>query len=300
MLILVGHATTPDKIKITHATTSELDTHVSFVDASDANPPVVQDMNKENHTFTTAGTNDICAGVADAAQRRNVKTIHIRNVHATIATDVTVIYDAIDGSDYELYKCNLAAGEALEYIEGVGFFEVQASVQTLASGVATTAQIASHSADTYYLGMPVTNSGLTRLQAGCSFTWAFGVVKGGGTAAPTFNVRFGTAGTTADTSRCLLTAAAQTAVADSGYIIIDAVFRAVGASAIIQGRMSLVHQLATTGLNVTTTGMQLVQTTGGTFDSTVANSIIGLSVNPGASGAWVVESVLLDAVGLVR
>jgi hypothetical protein len=53
-LFLLGHATTPDKLKLTHSVTSDVDTYVSYIDYSDANPPVVQEMNKEAHTFTTA------------------------------------------------------------------------------------------------------------------------------------------------------------------------------------------------------------------------------------------------------
>jgi len=300
MLILVGHATTPDKLKIITSAAGDIDVYCSYIDCSDASPPVPDAPNKQATNITTATTTDVLAGVANAAKRRNVKQVTIRNTHASVSNDVTVVVDAIDGSDYELHKATLDAGEMLEYHEGIGWFEVAPSVADLASGGATTAQIASHSADTYYLGFPVTSNGITRLRAGSWFRWAFGVTKGAaGTAAPTFNIRYGTAGTTADTSRALMTMSAQTAAADSGYIIISATFRTVGAAAVIVGRVALVHQLATTGLNSTTTGMQLVQTVGGSFDSSPVGSIIGLSVNPGTSGAWVVEAVDLDVVNLV-
>lgn len=300
MLLLVGHATTPDKLKLISSAAGDLDVYCSYIDCSDASPPVPDAPNKQATNITTATTTDILAGVANAAKRRNVKNVSIRNVSTTVSNDVTVVCDAIDGSDYELHKCTLAPGERLGYDEGIGWFETAAATQPSSSGAATTAQIASHSADTYYLGMPVTVAGLTRLQAGSFFRWTFGVVKTAGTAAPAFNIRFGTAGTTSDASICLMTLAAQTAVADSGFIVCEGTLRVVGSSAVLQGTTSLVHQLATTGLNVTTTGMQLVQTTGGAFNSTVANSIIGLSVNPGTSGGWVVEAVKLDAVNLIE
>jgi hypothetical protein len=59
-----------------------------------------------------------------ASTVRNVKTLHIRNKHATTPVGVTVVYDA-NGTDYELHKVTLLAGEMLEYVEGLGFFTVQ-------------------------------------------------------------------------------------------------------------------------------------------------------------------------------
>jgi hypothetical protein len=47
------------------------------------------------------------------------------------------------------------------------------------------------------------------------------------------------------------------------------------------------HELTATGFGGTALGSVIIlNTTGGGFDSTVANSILGLSVNPGTAGAW--------------
>jgi len=301
-LFLVGHATIPDKLKVITSAAGDIDTFVSFIDYSDADPPVVTDMNNESHSITTATTTDICAGVTDAAKRRVVKNAAIVNAHASVSNDITVILDDIDASDYQIAeKVTLAPGEAFKYDDAHGWFKAAAQVATLASGAATVSQIAAHSADTYYLGMPLSAGGLTRLQAGSFFRWSFGATKGAaGTVAPTFNIRVGTAGTTADTSRCLMTGTAQTAAADTAMMEVIGTFRVVGASAIIQGRLIMDHYLAITGFSTVVNHHQMVETTGGTFDSTVASLIIGLSVNPGTSGAWVVNQVVLDAVNLVR
>jgi hypothetical protein len=117
---------TNDKLQLVTGTATSVDVIVSFVEASTADPPVVKGstMATQKTAISTATTTDICA-VAAASSVRNVKTIHIRNKGAT-ATDVTVVLDD-NGTDYELWKANLDAGEHLEYIEGVGFFEPAAS-----------------------------------------------------------------------------------------------------------------------------------------------------------------------------
>jgi hypothetical protein len=92
----------------------------------------------------------------------------------------------------------------------------------------------------------------------------------------------------------------QTAAADVGEFVVFAIFRAVGGgtSAIIREEVALQHNLAATGFATTPAGYSAGGNTGAGFDSTVAGSKIGLSVNPGSVGAWVVEAVLLDAGNL--
>jgi hypothetical protein len=69
-------------------------------------------------------------------------------------------------------------------------------------------------------------------------------------------------------------------------------FRTVGSgtSAVLQGRASVVKGLtATTGI-VNTVG-QALQVTSGGFDSTVASTQIGASLNAGTSASWTVQLV---------
>lgn len=150
-------------------------------------------------------------------------------------------------------------------------------------------------ADTYLTGSSIAIPN-GRLQAKSKYRARFNVVKtAAGVVAPVLNLRFGTAGSTADTARATLTFAAQTAVVDEGFFEIDAVFRTVGSgtSAILQATGQLTHRLAATGFS--TSAVSIAAGVSGTgFDSTVANSIIGLSVNGGTSAAWTVN--LVDAL----
>ena len=155
---------------------------------------------------------------------------------------------------------------------------------------AKTSQIAAHSADTYYTGIQLPSFGV---QAGTWFEWLFPVSKGAaGVAAPVYTIRIGAAGTTADTSRLALTGPAQTAAADTGFVRILVTVRNVGASGILRGMAHMQHNLAATGFANTPAGFSLVEASSAAFDnSALGGLIVGLSVNPGASGAWVVEQV---------
>jgi hypothetical protein len=157
---------------------------------------------------------------------------------------------------------------------------------------AITAQIAAHSADTYYVGLQLPNFSM---QAGMVFWWTFWATKGAaGVAAPTFIVRIGAAGTVADTARITLTGAAQTAAADGAQIDVIVTVRSVGVAGQLHGIMRMQHDLAATGFeNAGPAGFQLVENLPATFDNTaLGGQFIGLSVNPGAAGAWVVNQAI--------
>lgn len=119
---------TTDKLQLTTTSTSALDVHVSFMDMSQAAPPVVQgdSSGRTNTAIVTATTTDILAGPA-ASETRNAKVVNIRNKGAADNT-VTVIFDQ-NGTDFELHKATLKTGEALEYVEGVGWFVLAATAK---------------------------------------------------------------------------------------------------------------------------------------------------------------------------
>ena len=117
-----------------------------------------------------------------------------------------------------------------------------------------------------------------------------------GTAAPAINVRFGTAGAIGDTARCTLTFSAQTAAVDTGSFEVWVTFRTIGASAVMQCVGQRLHGLSVTGFGNLVSETQSV--TSGTFDSSVANSIIGVSVNGGASAAWTIPLVQAELENL--
>lgn len=154
----------------------------------------------------------------------------------------------------------------------------------------TTTVSAGYAADTYLAGSAITmpaggpvSSGSTATVYKCKFDMA---KTGAGTAAFTVNVRYGTAGTTADASVLSLAFAAGTAAADTGLFELLLHFRTVGSgtAAVIAALIDCSHHLAATGLVSTgAAGYGLVEGVSAGFDSTPAGSILGISVNGGAS-----------------
>jgi hypothetical protein len=165
--------------------------------------------------------------------------------------------------------------------------------------VATSAMGAGFASDTY-----VTGSALiipqARIQAGSLYRCKIVLTKtAASTATPTANIRYGTAGTTADTSRLAYTfVSAQTAAADTAEIEFQVTFRAVGSgtTGVLSGSIGLRHNLATTGF--CTRASFVIHATSAGFDSTPTNSRIGVSMNGGASASWTVETVEAELINL--
>jgi hypothetical protein len=157
------------------------------------------------------------------------------------------------------------------------------------------AQGAGFSTDTYLVGSNISiPSGYPRV--GTLYHATFDVSKtNAGTQTPIVTLRIGTLGTTADAAICAFTFGAGTATADVGTFEVLGLFRTVGSgtSAVVQGRAEIRHTAtATTGLIPTES--QTLQVTSSGFNSTVASSIIGLSVNGGTSASWTVQLVAAD------
>ena len=143
-------------------------------------------------------------------------------------------------------------------------------------------------ADTYLTGSSINTFGL--LKDGTRYRLVFHVAKtNAGVAAPTVIVRFGTAGAIGDAAILTFTLLAQTAAVDNGRFELDLTFRNPGAACIAAGVIQVAHALATTGLQ--TRNSHVVQVTSAAFDTTVANSFIGVSLDGGASAAWTVQLV---------
>jgi hypothetical protein len=117
-----------------------------------------------------------------------------------------------------------------------------------------------------------------------------------GVATATVAIATGPNASTADTARVTHSSTAiQTAAVDSGMFEVDAIFRATGATAIINSSIRLDHTLADGAgfgtfryLNANATSFALG-----------ANDYIGLIVNPGSAGVWTFQEVLIDAGNLV-
>jgi hypothetical protein len=160
-----------------------------------------------------------------------------------------------------------------------------------------TADVVANAADTYLTGSNlVVPTGMV-LQVGTMFRWTLYMTKtAAGVAAPIWAVHVGTAGTVADAARVTFTQVAlQTAVIDTGVVEITAILRNVGAAGVLAGGLAMTHVLAATGFSTLTDNVMQVTSAG--FDTTIAGTIIGVSVNPGAAGVWthqVVKSEMLN------
>lgn len=195
----------------------------------------------------------------------------------------------INGTNGQGVPVGGTAGQVLSKTDGTNYNAQWISISKSVVNQSVAAQGPGFASDTY-----LTGSGITipsdSLNTGTRYHLIFDVSKtAAGTATPIITIRFGTAGSTADTARLTFTFLAQTAVADIGTFEIWLTFRTVGASAIIQGTAQVRHRLSVTGLqNLVSTTLQV---TSASFNSGIANSIVGASVNGGTNAAWTVQLV---------
>lgn len=168
------------------------------------------------------------------------------------------------------------------------------------SGITRNASIASQGAgfatDTY-----VTDSALlipsVGFQARSMFLWRLSASKtAAGVATPIYNIRIGSAKTTADTARLTLTGPAQTAVADIGTLNIMVTVRSVSATGVIQGTAWWDHRgtaaSSTGGTGFANDATGHIEGTSAAFDnSALAAQYVGLSINGGTSAAWTFTQV---------
>lgn len=111
MLLLTS---TTDLIEVVTDSAATVDVHASYVDLAAA----VVTPGRKNTAIASATTTIVAA--PGAATQRNVKTLHLRNKHASTSVGVTVRHT--DGTTVvELVKATLLAGETLSYVEGEGF-----------------------------------------------------------------------------------------------------------------------------------------------------------------------------------
>lgn len=290
-------ASTASKLQIVTSAAGQINVHASWVDLAGT---TVTASTTNSGNIATAATTDIVAAPA-ASTVRNVKSLKIGNNHATVSNTVTLQHT--DGTNVViLEQVTLAPLERIGYEEGVGIrvFDAIGREKTpglgLPTGSSNTADVTANAADTYLQGGNLLIGG--RIQAGSYFKWRFRVSKtGAGTVAPIFNIRLGTAGAVGDTARVTHTSTGvQTGVVDSGMIELDANFRAVGASAVLQSSIRMDHVSAdAAGLGT----FRYLSANSATFDATPVGTIIGVSVNPGTLGVWTFQEVIIEAGNLL-
>lgn len=296
MILLLGHGSTPDELEITSGTAADLDIHGSAVDSSQAGPPVPEAPAPFHALMTTATTTAVVTGPA-ASKVRNVKHLNIRNRDSTDSTQVTVQIDRNSvGSDVvQLHSVNLAPGEALEFVEGIGWFKLAASpAVAVGTNKMTGSDQALSTTDVYLQNSALPLAGLGVPTVGRCYRWRFILSKTAGTAAPVLTVRVGTAGTTGDTGRVTFTWGTGTSATDRCEIEVEVFFTAVGASAVLRGKANMTSNLTTTGFSNAVKALQPADS--GTFDATVANSLIGLSWNGSTAFSGALEHLVADTV----
>ncbi len=115
MIILSG---TSDIVRLITSGTATINTFAAFTEVNTSTNTV--DAGRQGAAISSATTTTIVAAPSSNV-RRSVKTLTIRNTHATTSNTVTV--QVFDGTTaFELYKVTLAAGETLFYQEAAGFF----------------------------------------------------------------------------------------------------------------------------------------------------------------------------------
>lgn len=296
MIILTNTGT--DKLQITTGSATTLDVHASWIDLA-SNGSGDPTPGRTNTAITTATTTDIVATPA-ASTVRNVKELQIRNKHTSQAGDVTVVYNQ-NGTSFEVTKANLNAGEALEYVEGIGWFELAAPLGLATPNYSTSAQTPTAATLTQLAGSTITVP-VGKLRIGTIFKWFFDITKtAAGTATSAYHVRIGTANTTGDTAVLTFTKPLGTAVIDTGIIEIRAVVRGpLSASCILAGVFEMRHNLASTGHNTTpaTATPSTIITVSSGFDATTAGLFVSLSCTTGSADAITTQVMTAEALNL--
>lgn len=293
MLLLTS---TSDKLQIITTAAGQIDVHASYVDLASG----VVTAGRLNTRIATATTTDVVASPA-ASTTRNVKNLKVGNNHATVTNTVTLQHT--DGTNVIiLEQATLAPGERMGYEEGTGIRVFDSAgkekITNLGApvGSANTADVVANGAATYLSGASMQIG--SRVTSGSFFKWRLRVSKtAAGVATATMAVTTGPNATTADTARVTHSSTAiQTAAIDTGMFEVDAVIRSLGAgAAVIESSIRLDHVLA----DAAGFGTFRYLSANSSAFTLGANDYIGLVCNPGASGVWTFQQVIIDAGFLI-
>lgn len=292
MIMLVGHASTPDELEVVTSSAATVDAYATFVDSTQAAPPAPENPNAAHALISSATTTVLTTAPTNATIRvRGIKSISLRNRDASASCQVTVQIDRNSaGTDVvQLHSVTLAPGECLEYDDQLGWYELAASpAAVVGTNKSTAAQGPGFSTDTYITNSDLLLDGIGAISIGRTYCWRVSITKtAAGTATPIIQIRVGTAASTSDTSRVTFTFGAGTAAADTAEVEIEAMFSAVGGSAVLRCVASAAC-LPSTGWSSTSKALFVASSA---FDATPANSKIGLSYNGGTSASHTINIV---------
>lgn len=291
---MIYFVNTTDKLQLLTSAAASIDVQANYIEAVKITGALV-DINRQNTNITTGTTTDVLAAPA-SSNGRTLKGMTIRNKDAALTCDVTVIYNA-NGTLCELHRATLTPGDCLEYVEGIGWVILTAGLLTSAV-YASSDQAIGASVTALITGTAIPISLNRPIRIGSIFRWVINLSKtAAGVAGYQFDVRFGTTGTTADTSRISFTTGTQTAVADQGKVEIYAQVRGpIGAACIVTGQLEMSHNLAATGLDAVNT--RVLNTTSAGFDCTTSGIIASVSMTTGAANATTIQQASGQALNI--
>lgn len=166
-------------------------------------------------------------------------------------------------------------------------------VQRFRNGYATAGQTPAATTRTYVTGSDVGPFTATQLQVGTIIHWHLDITKtAAGVASATFDIAFGTAGSTSDTARLTFTKPAGVAQIDHCAVEIYATVKTNSASGVVIGDFTLLDDQTNVlgGFLAAAKWVASSTVTSSTFDTTTATHV-GLCVTTGASDAWTINHV---------
>lgn len=288
--------TSTDLLRVITGSAADLDCIVSFIEYTNASPPVLDAIDSQFTNIVTATTTTILGAPTSGTDRRRIKAVSIVNTHASVSTTVRVIIERTGPVNWDLFNTvTLQPGESLTFTEGTGWFVnrspslvVPTTPPAGATNLLTGGNLTLSTADIYLTNSNIKLDAYGPPVVGRGYHWAFVLSKTAGTGTPVLTVRTGTAGAIGDTSRVVYTWGAGSSATDMAEFEIDVRFIAVGSgtSAVLRGKGNFTNNLATTGFNLP---KALQPADSGGFDSTAAGLQIGLSFNGSTVFAGLLE-----------
>lgn len=106
-----------DQLQLVTSSAANIDVHSTWVDTILASGTITP--GRVNTLIAAAATTSV-SGSPAASTQRNVKSLHVRNRHATLSCDVKVMHsDGVNVS--QIYGNTLSPGNMIEYTDQAGF-----------------------------------------------------------------------------------------------------------------------------------------------------------------------------------